>query len=462
MSKVLQIAWREFAATVLTKGFLIGLLIMPLLMGAMVVLMPMLINVKSPPIKGGIAVLDRSGSVIERLRPQLDAKAFAERRRAIEERLNAAMPASVKALTGQGGTNAQIAESMKRVAGEVPEIQLSVIGADTDLEAAKARLLLKKSDSKALLAVLVVQADAVQNGQGNAKLGSYELFIREKLDDRLVSELRDAMKTAIVDARLAVRQLDADEIRALTKLAYVSPQMVTKDGAQSRSEIASKLLPMAFMILILVAVMTAGQQLMTSTIEEKSSRVVEVLLAAVSPTELMAGKILGQMAVGLLMLLVYGGLLILALFSFSMLGMIDPWLLMYMFIFFVIAFSTMAALMAAIGAAVNELREAQTLLTPVILVAILPSMLWMPISNDPDSLFATVLSLVPPVSPFVMMLRIASSTPPPLWQVWLSIGIGIAGVWAAIWFAGKVFRIGLLMHGKPPNFMTLIRWVRMA
>jgi ABC-2 type transport system permease protein len=243
MSKIVQIAWREFAATVLTKGFLIGLLIMPLMMGAMVVLMPILINVKSPPIKGGIAVLDRSGSVVERLRPQLDAKAFAERRRAIDERMNAAMPASVKALTGKGGANSQIAESMKQIVGEVPEIELGVIGADSDLAAAKQRLLLKKSDSNALLAVLVVQADAVQKGEGSKELGSYELFIREKLDDRLVSELREAMKTAIVDARLAVRQLDADEIRTLTRLAYVSPQLVTKDGAQSKSEIAGKLLP---------------------------------------------------------------------------------------------------------------------------------------------------------------------------------------------------------------------------
>jgi ABC-2 type transport system permease protein len=462
MSKVLQIAWREFAATVLTKGFLVGLLIMPLMMGAMVLLIPLLVNVKAPPIKGGIAVLDRSGSVVERLRPQLEAKAFADRRRAIDERMNAVMPASVKALAGSGNANAQIEQSMKQIVGEVPEITLNVIDADSALEAAKERLLLDKSDRDALLAVLVVQADAVQKGEGSKALGSYELFVRDKLDDRLMGELREAMKTAIVDARLAVRQLDAEEIRTLIKLSSVSPQLVTKNGAQSKSEIASKLLPMAFMILILIAVMTAGQQLMTSTIEEKSSRVVEVLLAAVSPTQLMAGKIIGQMAVGLLMLLVYGGLLIVALFSFSVLGMIDPMLLLYMLIFFVIAFTTLAALMAAIGAAVNELREAQALLTPVILVAVLPSMLWMPISNDPDSMFATVLSLVPPISPFVMMLRMASSTPPPLWQVWLSIGIGVLGMWAAIWFAGKVFRIGLLMHGKPPNFMTLLRWVRMA
>ena len=119
-------------------------------------------------------------------------------------------------------------------------------------------------------------------------------------------------------------------------------------------------------------------------------------------------------------------------------------------------------MMAAIGAAVNEMREAQTLMTPVMVMIMIPWLLWMPISRDPNSLFATITSMLPPINSFVMLLRMTSSTPPPLWQVWLSILIGVASVYAAIWFAAKVFRIGLLMHGKPPNLATLWRWVRMA
>ena len=112
--------------------------------------------------------------------------------------------------------------------------------------------------------------------------------------------------------------------------------------------------------------------------------------------------------------------------------------------------------MAAIGSAVNEMREAQAFMTPVMLVIMIPWMLWMPISRDPNSMFATVLSFIPPVGNFVMMLRMASTNPPPLWQPLLGVVVGRGrGRVASLWLAGKIFRIGLLMYGKPPNFATL-------
>jgi len=118
--------------------------------------------------------------------------------------------------------------------------------------------------------------------------------------------------------------------------------------------------------------------------------------------------------------------------------------------------------MAAAGAAVSEMREAQGLMTPVMLIVMVPWILWMPISRDPNSVLAIALSFVPPVGNFVMMLRLASATPPPMWQALLAVVVGAAGAVATLWFAAKVFRIGLLMYGKPPNFATLLRWARMA
>jgi ABC-type Na+ efflux pump permease subunit len=217
-----------------------------------------------------------------------------------------------------------------------------------------------------------------------------------------------------------------------------------------------------FMVLLMMSVMGSGQGLLTTTIEEKSSRVMEVLLSAVSPMQLMAGKLLGHKAITLLAMSVYIVLGLLTLTSFSLFGLLDPMLILYLFIFFVIGFFTLGSLMMAAGAAVNDMREAQSLMTPLMLVLILPWFMMIPVSRDPDSTFAIVTSFVPPLNSFGMLLRLASTQPPPLWQVGASIGIGILGVIGATWIAAKIFRIGLLMFGKPPDFKTLVRWVRAA
>jgi ABC-2 type transport system permease protein len=92
----------------------------------------------------------------------------------------------------------------------------------------------------------------------------------------------------------------------------------------------------------------------------------------------------------------------------------------------------------------------------------IPYLLWLPLSRDPSSTFAVVCSFIPPINSFVVLLRLTSSEPPPTWQVLASIVVSAVGMWAAFWFAAKVFRIGLLMFGKPPDFRTLVRWVRMS
>lgn len=91
-----------------------------------------------------------------------------------------------------------------------------------------------------------------------------------------------------------------------------------------------------------------------------------------------------------------------------------------------------------------------------------PWMFWWYVAANPDLTFSLVLSFIPPMNGFVILVRLASFSPPPVWQVWLSITVGVLAVFGALWVAAKVFRVGLLMHGKPPNLATLVRWVRMA
>ncbi len=457
MSKVLHVAWREFISTVATKGFIIGVLVTPVILAVVILVLPLLIDPSPPKIDGELAILDPTGQVSAGVREYLKPEALAERRVEMEERIDELLPAQVKGLAGEAAMD----QALESALGSVPEIAVVELPADADLEAEKAPLLTGKVQDGGRLALAVVDGQAIEPG-ADGKYGKYELFVREKLDDRIEDEIKDALREVIVDKRIAARGLDPEEITTLTRIGRVKSTTVTEEGERETSEGLNLLLPVGFMILLLISVMTGGQYLLTTTIEEKSSRVVEVLLSAVSPLELMTGKIIGQLCVGFLLLALYAGMGFSALVSFSLLGLIDPWLLLYLVIFYLIAYFVIASMMAAIGAAVNEMREAQTLMTPVMLVIMIPWILWMPISRDPNSIFATVTSLLPPINSFVMLLRMTSTTPPPLWQVWLSILIGVASVWAAVWLAAKVFRVGLLMHGKPPNLATLWRWVRMA
>jgi ABC-2 type transport system permease protein len=463
MKKVMQIARREFLATVMTKAFLFGVLIVPVMMGVVALLIPaLMMSEKAPAIVGEIAILDSTGLVTARAGDRLSPRAFAERRRVMDE----AMSTVVAAASGRSDSAAAAARGadtaaiFARLEKAVPQLTIVPLATTVGIEADKAMLLPDSGESgKRRLAVVVVHANAVEAARGSA-LGGYDLYVRAKLDARLIDDIRRGMERAIVDARLAHRALDAADIRALTNVPDATPRTVDVSGEKEQNELAGMLIPMAFMILLLMAVMTGGGQLLTTTIEEKSSRVVEVLLAAVSPMELMAGKIFGQFGVSMVILTIYGGMGITGLVAFSAMGLLDPMMIVYLLIFFLLAFVTMGSMMAGIGSAVSEARDAQALLMPVMLINMLPMFLWMPITRAPNSMLAIVLSFLPPVGPFVMVLRLGSSSPPPTWQVWLSIAVAAVAAWGAVWFAGKVFRIGVLMYGKPPNLRTLVRWAR--
>ena len=464
MKKILCVAKREFLATVTTKAFIIGMFLTPAMIGVFLLIFPRMVDRTPPKVVGEIAIVDGSGQVAEGLRDYLRAERYVQRREEQSREAADAAPEAVKSIVAQSPeAQAAMQRQVAAALGEVPQLTVVALDPGIDLEDAKTPLKIQVSRGEAgRLALVIVHPDAVQRAPGKDQFGSYELFVRSKLDDRIESDIRNGLREAIVEARVRNSGMKRDEIDALTTVQRPRSRTVTAEGERTTNQMFNQLLPAAFIMLLLISSLTSSQSLLTSTIEEKSSRVVEVLLSAVSPLELMAGKILGQMAVGFVVLALYGSLGILALFSFAMFGLLDPVLIVFLLIFFVLASLTFAALMAAIGSAVSEIREAQGLLTPVMLVLMAPIMFWMPISREPNSAMAVALSFVPGVGNFVTLLRMASNSPPPAWQVALSIVICAAGAAAAVWAASKVFRIGLLMFGKPPTFGTLIRWIRMS
>ena len=463
MKKILYVAIREFLATVMTKGFVLGVLLTPTLIALMVFLIPRLITEGPPKIEGQVAIVDQTGIVAGNLAVSLTPQRFVERRAEIQSRVQ------WMAGNGIGSGNARRASTRApdlRKPEEMPQISTVVLPAGSDVEQEKIPLkrplLNKNGDPSIRLALVIIHQDAIKPEEQNAELPSYDLFVRGQLDDRLVEDIHSGIQEAIGAARLQEAGLDANNVVKLLMVKRAETRALTAEGEQKNSMMWNSILPVAFMILLLISILTCGQSLLTTVVEEKSNRVVEVLLSAVSPMELMTGKILGQMAVGFLILALYTGLGIVALASFAMLGLLKPALLLFLFISYLLAYFMIAAIMAAIGSAVSELRDAQSLMMPVMLCLMLPWFLMMPISRDPNSMLSVVLSFIPPISNFVMLLRMASNTPPALWQVGLSILMSAAGVYVALRFAAKVFRVGLLMFGKPPTFGTLIRWARMS
>jgi ABC-type Na+ efflux pump permease subunit len=463
MKKILRVAAREFIATVATKGFIFGIVIVPVIVLLTIFGMRYLLTESAPRIEGEVAVIDPTGEVYSGLRDHLRPESIAERRDDFQKLLDEQTPEGVRLLAGTAAFEDARRQALQEIMGEVPRLQVTELEAGAELEQAKQPLHeVEGSTQGGRLALVVVHQDAVVKDADKQRHGNYDLFVREKLDDRIEREIKNGMWESIVDARVRHADLDREYIDSLTRVGRVRSTTVTEEGEKETNEVLNMLLPAAFMLLLFASVMTGGQSLMISTVEEKSSRVVEVLLSAVSPMQLMTGKILGQMCVGFVILAVYAGMGMSALLAFAMLGLLDPWLIFYLVVFYLIAYFVVASMLGAVGAAVNEIREAQSLMGPVMMTLMVPWLLWLPISRDPNSTFAVVTSFLPPINPFVMLIRMASTTPPPLWQVWLSILVGAVSVYVALWFAAKVFRIGLLMFGKPPTFKTLVRWVRMA
>lgn len=448
--KVTLVAGREFMAAVSNKGFVIGLLIMPAMFAVLLALMPRLMTSSSTVVRGDVAIIDPTGRVAPVLRETITPEAIrARRERNMARALNA---------TGVSGDAAARTGALVNAIGA--EFRLMERPADADHAAEKRWLTAPAADGSRPLALVVIKDDAVEPAAG-APYGSYDLFVPPNTSERVEGELRDSLREAIVSARLAARQISAADVVVMTAVV-TQPSVTVGDVERQTSSGFNRMVPFVFVGLLVFGVMIGAQTLMTSTVEEKSSRVIEVLLSAVSPLELMAGKVLGQMAVSLLVLALYVGIGVLMLSSFAMLGLLDPWLIVYLVIFFLITYFLFASVFGAIGAAVNEMREAQALVTPVMLVMMVPWLLAAPVARDPNTTMAIALSFIPPVNTLAMMIRMSSTSPPPLWQVWATIVIGLAAACATTWVAAKIFRVGLLMYGKPPNFTTLVRWARQA
>jgi ABC-2 type transport system permease protein len=212
------------------------------------------------------------------------------------------------------------------------------------------------------------------------------------------------------------------------------------------------------MMLMFMMIMMGAIPLLNSVMEEKTQRIAEVLLGSARPSEFMAGKVIGGLAVSLTASAVYivGGIVVFVNLDLTQYIPYDilPWFFIYM----IAAIVMMGSSMAAIGAAVSDPKDAQSLVFLGLIPLMIPMFVMFPVIKEPMSGFATGLSLVPPFTPLLMLIRQSSPTAIPAWQPW----VGLAGLLAtsvlAVYAGGRIFRVGILLQGNPPRPGDLIRW----
>lgn len=442
-SKVLAVAWREFKHTALTKAFLFGAVILPLVIWGIIAISPLFMSREPPPLTGSIAIIDPSGLVTAEA-----TKQFKELENRPKNPASDAVEAMQQATKGDPTALAQLAE-------ETGKVMITVL---PETDAAKSDELRAKVGSGELVAFVAVDQKLLSADPGEAKL---DLLVQTTTSPKHTSLFSRILRDATVKARIASTGGDYNKLTAMLKAPEINTERMTRGGGRAKERgDARMLVPIIFMMLMWIATFSSGQYLLTTTIEEKSNKVMEVLLSAVSPMQLLMGKILGQAFVSGLIILIYGSVAFSGLAFLSMADLIQPMLIVYLVIYFTMAYFMIATIMAAVGSAVSDLREAQALVTPAMMVLMLPMVLWLPISDSPNGMLATVTSFIPPAIPFVMMLRLAGSEPIAIWQVVLSIVVGFGSMFAMIWGGARIFRVGVLMQGKPPTPIELLKWIR--
>lgn len=435
MNEILVIAKREFIERVRTKAFVIGTILGPVFMAVIMIVPAMMASRLSKSVS--ITVIDAGGSLRSLVEESLSGEGAGA----------AKSPASARDVSEGSGRSRQ---GSTRFDVRAPE------GADPAAQREAARQAVLKGT---LDAYVVLPQDVLTASQA-------EYYAKSVTDFEGIRAVDRAVEKAIFAKRISAAGIDPSQIAALTKPLDLKRLRVSDKGEQEDRGV-SFFLSLILVMMIYIGTLMWGSVVMNGVIEEKTNRVVEVIVSSTTPRHLLFGKLVGVGGAGLLQFGIWIMTLVavsaasgsLSFLSEIQLPEINPVLIAAFPVFFLLGFFLYASLYAAIGSAVNTIQEAQNFMGPLMMPIILAMVCWPIVARAPDSTLATVLSLIPFMTPILMFLRM-SILMPPAWQIILSVGLTMATIAVVIWIAARVYRVGILMYGKPPTFPEIVRWVR--
>jgi ABC-2 type transport system permease protein len=424
MNKIFTVASSEFSTLVRSRAFLISLFLMPVLMAGSIYLARATRNT-TDDVNRRFAIVDHSGA------------------------LSAMVKAAAEARNASGTASGRFEPVVVEPQGRTPEA-----------------VRLELSDrirEKDLFAFIEIPA-GILNPDAKEEIRYYS---NSPSHTALPQWVRTTINQGVIAQRFRAAAVDPQVVSRLTRPASMNQLgLVERDtaggvkAAEQIDQVRAFAVPGVMLLLMYITVMSSAPQLLNSVMEEKMSRISEVLIGSVTPFELMMGKLLGCVSVSFLLAALYagGGLVVANYWGYG--SSISVEMLLWFAAFLVMAVLIFGSIFVAIGAACNDLKDTQSMITPVMILVVLPLVTWSAVIRAPDSTLSVVLSMLPTSAPFLMLLRIAIQPGPPLWQVLLSFTIVVAATVVVVWAAGRIFRTGILMQGKSASFGEMLRWVR--
>ncbi|MFT5285764.1 MAG: ABC-2 type transport system permease protein [Planctomycetota bacterium] len=441
MSKIFTIGATEYLNAVRSKAFLIGIIFMPIMMSGGIIVQA-IVDDTVDTTERNFAVLDKTGKLFEVLES------------AVQKRNDKAFELVVAAVDGEQPERNQVRplfpiERYKHAEEETRSAEL---------------VLSERVRNGDLFAFVVIEKNAFASKSKPKDLIGY--YSGSPSYGDLSQWVRSEIQTEVERVRLEKEELDADVVEAITHPVHFNEYGLIKEneeGGESDKKEDNKfetfVIPFASMFLMFAMIMMSAPQSLNVVLEEKMQKISEVLISAVTPFELMMGKLLGTVYLSMTLSFLYLGGIMAATHYFEVENMVPLLNYGWFLLFQLMALAIFSSIFAAIGAACSEMRDAQSLMTPAMLIFVLPMFFLGPVLESPHGTLATVLSLFPPATPMIMMVRVSIAPGPPEWQLALSVVLTALFTIGCVWAAGKVFRIGLLSTGQAPSIRKLIGWV---
>lgn len=440
MRRILLIAKRDYLQTITSKAYVIGLVLVPMLIGGSFLATSM--GVRGNAKEQRVVILDHTG---------VSASAIIQAAEEASRRPLVSGPAGIRVMPHY------TFEEVKPEAGETAQL-LSLSGR------------IRKGE---LSLVIEISADALhppgpQEGpQDTPPKDLVRFYSNSSGVDQSGFSLPAAVNDGLRRVRLSQLGIDRERVPGVLRdVPVVAVGLLTQDpvsgkiaGGEKTDPVQTALVPVFLAVLLMMVVLFGAAPHLGAVAEDKMQRVFEMLLCSASPFELMMGKVVASLGTSLTSSVFYilGGLA--ALTGMAAFGLAPLNLLPWFFVYLIAEVVMLSAWSVALGSACSTPQDAQSLVFLLIVPIIVPMLMLTPVMRQPNGVLATAMSFIPPFTPVIMLLRQAMPGGVPWWQPWVGLIGMIVFATAVIWAAARIFRIGILSQGKAPKLAELAQWV---